>query len=263
MERYLTSADAPAAIRIGSRCFRHYLDLDMDGMKREFDAAFGMADRIEELLDGRRPAHGIDGPGCDAVAGDVVGGQLDRQGPDQAFQSGFRGRDMAAVRGADPVGNTGQGDDRAAAAPDHMWHRGSAEQKGAIEGDRQDLAPLGEVHFQERCLAAQSGVAHHDVDAAERFGRLGDQGVDGGGVGHVAQMSDSAPSGSCDLSGDVLNRRLVAAAVDQDRGTVGGQSQGDFAADVLAGPGHDGDLTVECGHGFPHDLFGQHRPARP
>ena len=53
MERYLTAEDAPAAIRIGSRCFKAYQDVDMDGVKREFESAFGTVDELEEGLGGR------------------------------------------------------------------------------------------------------------------------------------------------------------------------------------------------------------------
>ena len=50
----------------------------------------------------------------------------------------------------------------------HLRDERLAEQEGAVERHRHDLAPFLERHVEERGLAAQSGVAHQDVDAAER-----------------------------------------------------------------------------------------------
>ena len=40
-------------------------------------------------------------------------------------------------------------DDRASATRDHMRHRRARQNERAVEGDRQDLPPLGQPHFQE------------------------------------------------------------------------------------------------------------------
>ncbi|SDF41932.1 MULTISPECIES: adenylate/guanylate cyclase domain-containing protein [Thalassobaculum] len=52
MERYLTEKEAPASIRVGSRCFRLYQSADIDGLKQTFEEAFGIVDTLEEGLGG-------------------------------------------------------------------------------------------------------------------------------------------------------------------------------------------------------------------
>jgi class 3 adenylate cyclase len=53
MERYLTEKDAPASIRVGSRCFRLYQQADIDGLKQTFEEAFGITDTLEVGLGGK------------------------------------------------------------------------------------------------------------------------------------------------------------------------------------------------------------------
>ncbi|WPZ34753.1 adenylate/guanylate cyclase domain-containing protein [Thalassobaculum sp. OXR-137] len=53
MERYLTDKEAPASIRVGSRCFRLYQSADIDGMKQAFAEAFGLAETLEAGLGGK------------------------------------------------------------------------------------------------------------------------------------------------------------------------------------------------------------------
>lgn len=53
MERYLTEKDAPASIRVGSRCFRLYQQADIDALKQTFEEAFGITDTLEVGLGGK------------------------------------------------------------------------------------------------------------------------------------------------------------------------------------------------------------------
>lgn len=53
MERYLTEKDAPASIRVGSKCFRQYQSADFDGLKQTFEEAFGITDTLEVGLGGK------------------------------------------------------------------------------------------------------------------------------------------------------------------------------------------------------------------
>lgn len=53
MERYLTEKNAPASIRVGSRCFRLYQNADIDGLKQTFGEAFGLIETLEEGLGGK------------------------------------------------------------------------------------------------------------------------------------------------------------------------------------------------------------------
>lgn len=53
MERYLTEDDAPQAIRVGSKCFRHYQNADLDALKRTFEEAFGISDALKVGLGGK------------------------------------------------------------------------------------------------------------------------------------------------------------------------------------------------------------------
>lgn len=53
MERYLTEDDAPQAIRVGSKCFRHYQNADLDALKRTFEEAFGISEALKVGLGGK------------------------------------------------------------------------------------------------------------------------------------------------------------------------------------------------------------------
>jgi class 3 adenylate cyclase len=52
MERYLTARDAPEALRLGSKCFKLYQAADTAALREEFQAAFGIADKLVPGLGG-------------------------------------------------------------------------------------------------------------------------------------------------------------------------------------------------------------------
>jgi class 3 adenylate cyclase len=53
MERYLTASDAPEAIRLGSKCFKLYQNADIAGVRRTFEEAFNVTDKLEAGLGGK------------------------------------------------------------------------------------------------------------------------------------------------------------------------------------------------------------------
>ena len=84
-------------------------------------------------------------------------------------------------------------------------------------------------------------VGHDDVDLAEAGDGRGDELVDGGEVGHVGLHGEGAVGP--DLGDQGGGRGGVGVVVDDDRGAVSGEAEGDGFADAVGGAGDEGDFA--------------------
>jgi len=85
---------------------------------------------------------------------------------------------------------------------------GLASKEGTIDAPK-DLAPFLEGHVEERGLAAQSGIADQDVDAAEGLGRLSAR--RGGTCGsETSPMAATAVPPAATISPTTASRQPVA-----------------------------------------------------
>ena len=78
----------------------------------------------------------------------------------------------------------------AAARLVHVRQAGARGEKCAVEMDREHLLPFGVGELLERMHDLDAGIAHQDVDAAERRDHRRHAGVDGFFVRHVHRDAD-------------------------------------------------------------------------
>src|SRR5258707_518955 len=89
-----------------------------------------------------------------------------------------------------------------------------------------------------------AGVSDESGGAAEPAAGGVREAVGEVGVGHAAGAGGRLPAARGDVGGGLLGDVLVQV-VDHDRGTGGGQLEGDLPADAAAGAGHQRDAVGE------------------
>ena len=121
----------------------------------------------------------------------------------------------------------------------------------ALEVDADHGVPVVLAEVPDHAFAQYPGAVDDDVDPAEGFRALADDGAGRCVVIDGLQGGKGAPAAGLDLPDHLVGRRLLcgftAAAEsgvgDHHGGALGGKFEGDGAADAAAGAGDDGGLA--------------------
>ena len=189
--------------------------------------------------------HGVDAARHDAIDGDSFRCEIQGERLRHARQSGFRGHDVRAARGAAVAGLAADVDDRAAACAGDVGRAGLRAQEGAVEDHRQHAAPIGERHRCERLLGPDRGIVHEGIDSSEALdGGLHHRGH-GVGIGHVGDVAPRAATGGLDIAHRLVHIGVGMQRIDHHVGAAGGERARDRPADVAGAAGDQRDFPVQ------------------
>jgi hypothetical protein len=201
--------------------------------------------RWGDAVRGGGGALAADSAGDDAVDGNALLGELERQRARQPHKSGLSCPDMRALGRTHMGAHAADIDDAAVFCADHLAQCGARAKESAVKDDAGKGVPPLERHLGERHLFAVGGVVHQDVDAAELLHRHVEHAVDGGLIGNVGEVDERASAGGFEFRGGRLGFLARGARIDDDRSPVAGKSQSDGLADAPHAAGDDRDMPFK------------------
>jgi hypothetical protein len=115
----------------------------------------------------------------------------------------------------------------------HAGDRGADRVKGRGQVDGDDLVPFLDGEILDRRDELDAGVVDENIDGAQRLFRIGDHGGDLGRLRHVGGVVEAFHAEILlDAGALLLDRVLVAEAVDDDIGALLGEGAGIGEADA-------------------------------
>jgi hypothetical protein len=94
-------------------------------------------------------------------------------------------------------------------------------------------------------LARAAGVVDEDIDSAEALGRFRNDSLYVSRPGHVGHKADGVDAEVAQV-GFGLAQALLAAGADDDAAALGGEAEGDGAADAAAAARDDCDFVLQA-----------------
>src|SRR6202035_544444 len=95
-----------------------------------------------------------------------------------------------------------------------------------------------------------AGVVDEHVESAIRGLGVREQPAYIDGLGHVCLDGNGSASGTDDVPNDCIRRGTIGRVVDDHRGTRGREGPRNSRADSPGRAGDDGNLVLQCFHGF-------------
>ena len=122
------------------------------------------------------------------------------------------------------------------------------EVEGALEVHGDDGVPLSLGHAEHEAVFGDTGIVDQDVDAAEVFDNLGDDGLGLGEVGGIGGIAFAFHAADCYLFLGLLAVFVDDQVSESYVGAFGGEFQCECFADTTGGAGDEGGFSFKKFH---------------
>src|SRR5262249_6612547 len=132
----------------------------------------------------------------------------------------------------------------------HLAQRCTRRQKGAVEMDRQQLLPLGELEIDQRGNDLNAGIADKNIERAECFDHSCGACLHLPFVTNIHTHADGALSARINLASRRISRVLIKIC-NRDLRTLASKNNGDVLAYPTGSTGDDGNFVLETHVNLP------------